>query len=886
VAPVRFARAVAAALSLAMAPCVAAALYIAALAIFCCPAAASDPTPRRTPFVGGAYDGSHPRLLFTPEELPALRGKVRDGGRDDEAYAAVLEIVRNVYPAKTLEDLFLDSFGIDVLPNTGVAAYLETPADTSAIAFGRRVTLYLAETYDPDDNTFYSPLRMRALAFGYDMFFSGALETERDFVRGEIVAYIDSTLSMFNYRRWLHSPYLSNLSAMIGSALGIAALCLEDEIPRDRFDAALAAADSFVTAWHEGLLDPDGSYHEGAMYAGWSTRNLAYYFWARKRLHDRFDYSSLDKIRGIERWIAYSLLPMGGAAVNNVNDAAYLNYPLSRHHTYLDWAQTAWDSGLSSWLWERIVGPEYGHESGILADKTATVLWHRPNPTTNPAALLPRRHLWKQHGLYYFRTGWPVEDASDDVVFSFYSGKFRGGHAQEDQNNFTLYGYGLVIAADNGFGRTATETEAHNLILIDGRGEHNAGGSVGTDGDIRERLLTGFADYLLGDATSAYTTYSEYNRPGYPFADDDWSFGYDGGNPVEFARRRVVVVHDPAGRPYVVLDDEIRKDSALHQYSWRLHTAAENAVDASANPIRISGGHGTADLLVLDPPLDSLALSLAPFDNRNEDPNTTVISLARESVAFQLCSLLLPHPSSESAPEITTSVYLWGAAALLAWPDGIEDIVIANRGGGLIDCPVATRWKNGVTVTTDARLAVARFGKGEISRYLANDAGKFSCGETQLASIEDGRANFAASGDTVFIDRRGAVFRFYAPRGGVILCEDDPVPALYDGGFLVPDRSGSPAPEGALGLRSFPNPFNAAAAVVVSLREADRVRVRVYDVAGRFVTTLWDGTLPGGSSVLGWKGTEDDGNPAAAGVYFVKAETAAGSAAIKAVLLR
>jgi hypothetical protein len=850
---------------------------------FGAPAAATASAGRRGT---AAHEDSHPRLLFTPEELPALREKVRDGGRDDAAYADILDIVGNVYPAKTLDELFLDSFGIDVLPNTGVAAFLETPADTAAVAFGRRVTLYLAETYGPDDNTFYSPLRMRALAFGYDMFFAGAPDSARELVRAEIVSYIDSTLSVFNYRRWLHSPYLSNLSAMIGSALGIAALCLENEIPSDRFAAALAAADSFVAAWHEGLVDPQGSYHEGAMYAGWSTRNLAHYFWARKRLHDRFDYSSLDKIRGIERWIAYSLLPIGGAAVNNVNDAAYLNYPLSRHHTYLDWAQTAWDSGLSAWLWERIVGPVYGHESGILADKTATVLWHRPGTGTDPGTILPRRALWRQHGLYYFRTGWPAQDESDDVVFGFYSGKFRGGHAQEDQNNFTLYGYGVVIAADNGFGRTATETEAHNLILIDDRGQHNAGSSVGTDGDIREHMLTGFADYLLGDATSAYTTYSEFNRPGYPFPDDDWSYGYDGGNPVEFARRRVVVVHGPSAPPYFVIDDEIRKDSALHRYSWRLHTAAANEVDASANPIRISAGQGAADLFVLDPPLDSLSLSLAPFDNRNEDPNTTVISLSREAGVFRLCCLLFPHPAADNAPDIAASEYPWGAAALLAWPDGVEDLVIVNRGGVLVECPVATPWKDGIAAATDARFAVVRFDRGEVSRLFANEASVLVCGGVPYASIEGGKASFALSGDTAYVDRRGAAFRFYAPRGGEVLCEDEPIRSLYDGGFLVPDRSGSPAPSGALGVRSFPNPFNSEVSLVVSLRERERVRVAVYDVEGRFVAVVWEGELPEGSSVVRWRGTDGDGDPAATGVYFVKAETAGSSASAKVILLK
>ena len=843
-------------------------------------------SPARSGPADAVYDAHHPRLLFTSDELPALRQKVRDGGRDDAAYAAVLDFVRVVYPTKTDEELFLDTFGINVLPNIGVAAYLETPVDTSAIEFGRRVTLYLVDTYDPDDNVFYSPLRMRALAYGYDMFFSDAPDTVRTLVRSEITAYVDTTLSAFNYRRWLYSPYLSNISAMIGSALGIAALCLENELPRERFLSAIAAADAYVAAWHEGLLDPQGSYHEGPMYAGWSMRNLAYYFWARARLYDHFDYSTLDNIRNMEKWIAFSTLPIGAAAVNNVNDAAYLNYPLSRHHTYLDWAQTAWGSGLSAWLWERYVGPDYGHESGILADKTATVLWHRSFTNADPDGLLPRRFLWRQHGLYYYRTGWPDENESDDVVFSFYSGKFRGGHAQEDQNNFTLYGYGTVIAADNGFGRTATESEAHNLVLIDDKGEHNAGGSVGTDGVIRECLLSGFADYLLGDATAAYTTYSEFNRPGYPFLDDDWSYGYDGGNPVEYARRRVVVVHDPSAPPYFIVADDTRKDAVSHEYSWRLHTLGSNVVDASANPIRIEGGRAATDLFVLTPPFDSLGVTLSPFDNGNEDPNTTVISLERECVVFEMCCLLIPRPSAVEIPTVERQAYSWGAAAILTWPDGIEDAVLVNPQGEEIECSVENRTGDALALTTDARLVVLRLEIGEVSGVLANDVGRIVIGGIPYASIDDGRLNFALSGDTVFIDRSDAAFRFYMPGGGEVRCENASIPVLYDSGFLIPDRSGNPAPTAALRLRSFPNPFNSAAGIVVDTRETSRAIVRVFDVAGRMVTTLWDGRLPKGSSLLRWTGVNGSGESVATGVYFVKAETAAASSTIKIVFLK
>jgi len=832
------------------------------------------------------YNANHPRLLFTPSELPALGQKVRDGGRDDAAYSQVRDIVKAVYPTKTEEQLFEDTFGVNIMPNLGVAAYLETPTDQAAVEFGRHMTLYIADTYDPDDNVFYSPLRMRALAFGYDMFFAEAPETLRTYIRNEILAYIDTTLSVFRYQRWLYSPYVSNISVVIGSALGLAALCLENEIPADRVRAAITRADDYVGAWHEALLDPGGSYHEGAMYAGWSFRNLAYYFWARKRLYDHFDYSSLDKIRNLEKWIAFSTLPIGGAAVNNVNDTAYLNYPLSRHHTYLDWAQTAWGSGLSAWLWERFVGPDYGHESGILADKTATVLWHKGLVPESPRDVVSRHCLWPQQGLYYYRTGWPEQDASDDVVFSFHSGKFRGGHAQEDQNDFTLYGYGNVFAADNGFGSPAKDSEGHNVVFIDGKGQHNAWPSLGTDGAIRESVLSGFADYLLGDATAAYTTYSEFNRPGYPFPDDDWSNGYDGGNPVEFAYRRVVAVHERSSPPYFIIADDIRKDAAPHLYQWRLHTREDNMIDASVNPVRIEGGTGAMELLVLSPPFDSLEVTQTPFDNGNEDPNTTVISLAVERVNPHFCCLLIPDERPPRHLVTDCSDHPWGATALLEWPGDVNDAVVFNRSGQEVSFSIDDGQGHSTRVTTDARLAVVRTTNGEISGLLANDVSRIDYGTIPYARIADGKVNLVVSADTIRIDRQSAAFSFYQPHGGEVLCGESAIPVFNDGGFLVPDRSGAPTSFGALRLRAFPNPFSSTALVVVDMKEATRVLARVFDVQGKLLAVLWDGSLPKGGNVLRWDGTDGTGESVATGVYFVRAEIPGASCTSKIIRLK
>ncbi|MFH1754083.1 MAG: hypothetical protein ABIA59_00115, partial [Candidatus Latescibacterota bacterium] len=170
------------------------------------------------------YNANHPRLLFDQSEIPALQQKVRNGGYDDVAYDYIRNIVHAIYPTKTELEMMEDTFGINVAPNLGLVACLEIPPDPLADERGRQWTLFIADNYDPDDNVFYSPLRMRALAFGYDMFFGDSPDSIRSYVRDEILAYMDTTMTVFQYERWLHHPYVSNISSMIGSALGIAAI--------------------------------------------------------------------------------------------------------------------------------------------------------------------------------------------------------------------------------------------------------------------------------------------------------------------------------------------------------------------------------------------------------------------------------------------------------------------------------------------------------------------------------------------------------------------------------------------------------------------------------------------------------------------------------------
>jgi hypothetical protein len=82
-----------------------------------------------------------------------------------------------------------------------------------------------------------------------------------------------------------------------------------------------------------------------------------------------------------------------------------------------------------------------------------------------------------------------------------------------------------------------------------------------------------------------------------------------------------------------------------------------------------------------------------------------------------------------------------------------------------------------------------------------------------------------------------------------------------------------------------PNPFGPATDLRFSIPARGPVSLRVYDVAGRLVRTLVDEPLDGGAHAIRWDGRTDPGEQAAAGVYFLRLETAEGTAHRKVVRL-
>lgn len=73
-------------------------------------------------------------------------------------------------------------------------------------------------------------------------------------------------------------------------------------------------------------------------------------------------------------------------------------------------------------------------------------------------------------------------------------------------------------------------------------------------------------------------------------------------------------------------------------------------------------------------------------------------------------------------------------------------------------------------------------------------------------------------------------------------------------------------------LAPVPNPASADAVVTFTLARAGRATLSVYAVNGRLVRTLASGVQPAGVYRTTWNGTGDDGQRAAAGVYYLRLE--------------
>lgn len=98
--------------------------------------------------------------------------------------------------------------------------------------------------------------------------------------------------------------------------------------------------------------------------------------------------------------------------------------------------------------------------------------------------------------------------------------------------------------------------------------------------------------------------------------------------------------------------------------------------------------------------------------------------------------------------------------------------------------------------------------------------------------------------------------------------------------------TGSEVPHAYRLAQNYPNPFNPSTTIQYSVREKERVAIRIYDVAGRLVRTLVDERHDPGSYSVRWNGRNNNAGEVGSGVYFYEMKSGNFRKTRKMVVLR
>ena len=97
---------------------------------------------------------------------------------------------------------------------------------------------------------------------------------------------------------------------------------------------------------------------------------------------------------------------------------------------------------------------------------------------------------------------------------------------------------------------------------------------------------------------------------------------------------------------------------------------------------------------------------------------------------------------------------------------------------------------------------------------------------------------------------------------------------------------GSPEIPAVTVSKTYPNPTRGSTELTVQVDRPTEIRVSVYDVLGRRVSSIENRMLPVGRTELGWDGKQDSGEPAPTGTYLIHVETSGRSETVPVVIIR
>ncbi len=623
---------------------------------------------------------ARPRLLITPDSLPELRRRM-----DSEAGKAYYKLPGAIgRDAPAFRPNARNGGPFRSLGNYALAELLQP--DEQRLA-GILSWLDVATTYPNVGADLDAEYFMEGVALAYDWLYDNIPEELRARVRETIIRHcrLIFDASMAGIQGGGQS-YQQNHYWYAHLALALGAAAVYGETPE---------ADQWLPwAWERFeriplTFSPDGGFHEGPSY--WDFSMPALYLYT-----DLYEWctglripAGDDGLRGQAQFRFHHLYPglMQSVALEDST------IPLGR-------------SNPSLFLWEARrfrdplnMGMAALINAGASGDKFRLLWLDDSMPTTDALRELPTGRYYPDIETAFMRTSWDPNATHAAFVSRPMGGhkwaEISGprnlsgvGHNHPEQNHFTLFGRGQVLAMDPGY-TYSKQTRNHNTVLVNGLGQYGDGEMWPRPNPGRAHV-TGFINQgdvsvVAGDATTAYPPEVGLTRFDREFV---------------LAGRDLVVVHDrlAAQEPSV--------------FSWLLHHYGEIQPVAKPSGWQVNNAGATLTVLPLAPAqFEGATETYRPqyvHPTRDLTPDAADIGLLElKSPRLRETTFLVPliiGTAEESAPMVTNRS-----------AEGVDAVQV---GGTLVafnreNAETALQLPWGEELKTSARVIVAREVDGE-----------------------------------------------------------------------------------------------------------------------------------------------------------------------------
>jgi hypothetical protein len=224
---------------------------------------------------------------------------------------------------------------------------------------------------------------------------------------------------------------------------------------------------------------------------------------------------------------------------------------------------------------------------------------------------------------------------------------------------------------------------------------------------------------------------------------------------------------------------------------------------------------------------------------------------------------------------------------LQAWVDWAGDLTVGTNLTSKIIVSVVTtnqgtqtnyvsvKFTGGITVNPNDQIEVnLRFNKSDFSNMLqSND---YSYGGFSTFTITN-QVTLYQNGNLIWGTEPGGAMPSLAKAH--LLVADPPTPTTTP----------TPTPIAQSLVKIYGNIYRSGQGplkIGLNLKQPVQTKVMLFDLTGELVMTLENGTLPAGSSLLEWNGTNSKGKPVVSGIYLLVVEVPGNQTVKKIMVLK